>query len=160
GPNNKARPQAKPARSQSDVPSARCCASRRRAGTRSAVPPFRPWRASGEACTAVLAKRQNQQTKGHAAMGLFSRDIKSLDDLFVHTLRDIYYAENQIAKSLSDMIDKANDPQLKRGFKTHLEETNNHIARLDEVFRMRGVEIEGVDCPAIDGILEEADDVA
>ena len=93
-------------------------------------------------------------------MGLFSRDIKSLDDLFVHTLRDIYYAENQIAKSLSDMIDKANDPQLKRGFKTHLEETNNHIARLDEVFRMRGVEIEGVDCPAIDGILEEADDVA
>jgi len=93
-------------------------------------------------------------------MGLFSRDIKTLDDLFVHTLHDMYYAENQIAKSLPDMIEKASAPQLKRGFKTHLEETQNHIARLDEAFRMRGVEIEGVDCPAIDGILEEADDVA
>lgn len=93
-------------------------------------------------------------------MGLFSRDIKTLDDLFVHTLRDIYYAENQIAKSLPDIIDKANEPQLKRGFKTHLDETKNHIARLDEVFRLLGKEIEGVDCPAVDGILEEADDVA
>jgi ferritin-like metal-binding protein YciE len=93
-------------------------------------------------------------------MGLFSRDIKTLDDLFVHTLRDMYYAENQIAKSLPDMIEKASAPKLKRGFKTHLDETQNHIARLDEVFRMRGIDIEGVDCPALDGILEEADDVA
>jgi len=93
-------------------------------------------------------------------MGLFSRDIKTLNDLFVHTLRDIYYAEKQIVKSLPDMIQKATDPQLKRGFKTHLGETENHVARLEEVFRMHGVEIRGVDCPAIDGILEEAKDVA
>ena len=93
-------------------------------------------------------------------MGLFSKDIKTLDDLFVHTLRDVYYAENQIVKSLPDMIEKASDPGLKRGFKTHLDETQNHVARLEEVFRMHGAEIEGVDCPAIDGILEEADDVA
>ena len=93
-------------------------------------------------------------------MGLFSRDIKTLDDLFVHTLRDIYYAEKQIVKSLPDMIDKASDPQLKRGFKTHLGETENHVARLEEVFRMHGVEIRGVDCPAIDGILEEAEEIA
>ena len=93
-------------------------------------------------------------------MGLFSRDIKTLDDLFVHTLRDIYYAEKQIVKSLPDMIEKASDPQLKRGFKTHLGETENHVARLEEVFRMHGVEIRGVDCPAIDGILEEAEEIA
>src|SRR5690348_13996661 len=93
-------------------------------------------------------------------MGLISKDIKTLDDLFVHTLRDIYYAENQIVKSLPDMIEKASNPGLKRGFKTHLDETQNHVARLEEVFRMHGVEIEGIDCPAIDGILEEADDVA
>jgi len=93
-------------------------------------------------------------------MGLFSRDIKTLNDLFVHTLRDVYYAEKQIVKSLPDMIQKATDPQLKRGFKTHLGETENHVARLEEVFRMHGVEIRGVDCPAIDGILEEAKDVA
>jgi len=93
-------------------------------------------------------------------MGFFTKDIKTLNDLFVHTLRDIYYAEKQIVKSLPDMIQKATDPQLKRGFKTHLSETENHVARLEEVFRMHGVEIRGVDCPAIDGILEEAKDVA
>jgi len=93
-------------------------------------------------------------------MGLFSKDIKTLNDLFVHTLRDVYYAESQIARTLPDMIGKAGDPGLKRGFKTHLDETKNHVARLEEVFRMHGVEIKGIDCPAIDGILEEADDVA
>jgi ferritin-like metal-binding protein YciE len=93
-------------------------------------------------------------------MGLFSRDIKTLNDLFVHTLRDIYYAEKQIVKSLPDMIEKASDPGLKRGFKAHLDETQNHVARLEEVFRMHGAEAKGVDCPAIDGILDEADDVA
>jgi ferritin-like metal-binding protein YciE len=93
-------------------------------------------------------------------MGLFSKDIKTLDDLFVHTLRDIYYAENQIVKSLPDMIEKASDTQLKRGFQTHLDETKGHVARLEEVFRMHGVKPGGIDCPAIDGILEEAEDVA
>ncbi len=93
-------------------------------------------------------------------MGFFSKDIKTLNDLFVHTLRDIYYAENQIVKSLPDMVAKASDAGLKRGFKTHLDETKNHVARLEEVFRMHGVDIESVDCPAIDGILDQADDVA
>lgn len=93
-------------------------------------------------------------------MGFFSKDIKSLDDLFVHTLRDIYYAEKQIRDSLPDMVDKATNPMLKQGFQKHLEETKGHIARLEEVFRMHGVEAKEVDCPAIDGILEEANEVA
>src|SRR5258708_7158880 len=92
-------------------------------------------------------------------MDLFSRDTKTLNDLFVHTFRDVYYAESQIARTLPDMIAKASDPGLKRGFRTHLDETKNHVARLEEVFRMHGVEIKGIDCPAIDGILEETDDV-
>jgi ferritin-like metal-binding protein YciE len=92
-------------------------------------------------------------------MGLFSRDIKSMDDLFVHTLRDIYYAENQILKSLPDMIDKAANPQLKQGFQAHLNETKNHVKRLEQVFQLEGQSVKSVDCPAIDGILEEADDV-
>jgi ferritin-like metal-binding protein YciE len=95
-----------------------------------------------------------------APMGLFSRDIKNMDDLFVHTLRDVYYAENQIVKSLPDMIEKANDPQLKQGLQSHLRETENHVKRLDQVFRLQGAEAKGVDCPAIDGIIEEAEDVA
>jgi len=94
------------------------------------------------------------------AMGFFSKDIKNMDDLFVHTLRDVYYAERQILSALPDMIEKANDPQLKQGFQSHLAETRNQVGRLEKVFRLHGHEPSGVDCPAIDGIIEEADDVA
>jgi ferritin-like metal-binding protein YciE len=93
-------------------------------------------------------------------MGFFTKDIKKMDDLFVHTLRDIYYAEMQIEKALPDMIEKATDPALKLAFKTHLGETKNHVKRVEQVFKMHGVEAKGVDCPAIDGIIEEAEDVA
>ncbi len=93
-------------------------------------------------------------------MGLFSKDIKTLDDLFVHTLRDIYYAEKQILKALPDMIEKATNPTLKQGFQAHLGETKNQVARLEQVFKMHGVEAKGVNCPAIDGIIEEANEVA
>src|SRR5215468_3188383 len=93
-------------------------------------------------------------------MGLFSKDIKNMDDLFVHTLRDIYYAEKQIVRALPDMIQKSHDPQLKQGFQAHLGETKNHVTRLEQVFRMHRQEPKGVACPAIDGIIEEANDVA
>ena len=93
-------------------------------------------------------------------MGIFSKDIKKMDDLFVHTLRDIYYAEQQIVKALPEMIEKASNSELKAAFKSHLEETKGHVKRVEEVFRMHGVEAKGVDCPAIDGIIEEAEEVA
>jgi ferritin-like metal-binding protein YciE len=83
-----------------------------------------------------------------------------MDDLFVHTLRDIYYAENQILKALPDMVAKASDPQLKQGFQAHLAETKNQVSRLEQVFKQHGHEASGVDCPAIDGIIDEANDVA
>jgi ferritin-like metal-binding protein YciE len=78
----------------------------------------------------------------------------------VHTLRDIYYAEQQIAKKLPDMVAKATDSTLKSGFETHLGETKNQIKRLEQVFKMHGVDTKGVECPAIDGILQEANEVA
>ena len=93
-------------------------------------------------------------------MGLFSKDIKNMNDLFLHTLQDIYYAENQIVKALPDMVAKSSDPQLKQGFQTHLRETENHVKRLEQVFQLIGKKAQGVDCPAIDGIIEEANDVA
>jgi len=92
-------------------------------------------------------------------MGLFSKDIKTMDDLFVHTLQDIYYAEKQIHKALPKMIEKASDPQLKQGLEAHRSETAGHITRLEQVFKQHGQEVKAVNCPAIDGILEEADDV-
>lgn len=93
-------------------------------------------------------------------MGFFSKDIKTLDDLFVHTLRDIYYAEKQIEKALPKMIDKATSPELKAGFEKHLQETKGHVERVEQVFEMHGVKAKAVNCPAIDGILEEADEIA
>jgi ferritin-like metal-binding protein YciE len=102
----------------------------------------------------------NDEPNEEIAMGFFSRDIKNMDDLFVHTLRDIYYAEKQILKALPEMIEKSSDSQLKQGFQSHLGETKNHVSRLEQVFRMHRQEPSGVDCPAIDGIIEEANDVA
>jgi len=92
-------------------------------------------------------------------MGLFTRDIKTMDDLFLHTLQDIYYAENKIVKSLPEMIDTASDAQLKQGLQAHLGETEGHVRRLEQVFQMLGKSPKSVDCPAIDGIIDEAEDV-
>jgi ferritin-like metal-binding protein YciE len=93
-------------------------------------------------------------------MGIFSKDIKTMDDLFAHTLRDIYYAEKQIVKALPSMVDKATDGELKQGFADHLEETRNHVTRLEEVFQMMDHTAKTVQCPAIDGILKEANEIA
>ena len=93
-------------------------------------------------------------------MGLFTKDINTLDDLFVHTLQDIYYAENQITKALPKMAEKATDAQLKQAFQTHLTETQNHVKRLEKVFEMHGQKPKSVDCPATDGLIKEADEIA
>jgi ferritin-like metal-binding protein YciE len=66
-------------------------------------------------------------------MGLFTKDIKDMNDLFVHQLKDIYYAENRIVLTLPKMIEKATSPELRQGFQTHLAETKNHVKRLDKV---------------------------
>jgi ferritin-like metal-binding protein YciE len=92
-------------------------------------------------------------------MGLFSKDIKTMDDLFVHTLQDIYYAEKQIHKALPKMIEKATDAKLKQGLEAHRGETEGHIKRVEQVFKQHGVEAKAVNCPAIDGILKEADEI-
>ncbi len=92
-------------------------------------------------------------------MGLFTKDIKTMNDLFVHQLQDIYYAEQQLVKALPKMADKASEKQLKQDFMFHLDETKGHVKRLEEVFQMLGTAVKAVDCPAIDGIVEEADEV-
>lgn len=93
-------------------------------------------------------------------MGIFSRDIKSFDDLLLHGLQDMYYAEQQISKALPKMIDMATHQDLKAGLTAHLEETRNQIGRLEQAFAKLGKDAEGAACPAIDGIIKEADDTA
>lgn len=92
-------------------------------------------------------------------MGFFSKDIKTMDDLFVHTLQDVYYAENKILKALPEVIKKVTDPTLKQGLTAHLEETKSHVERLKQVFKLHGAEVKAVTCPAIDGIIKETDEI-
>ena len=93
-------------------------------------------------------------------MGIFTKDISTMEDLFLHQLQDIYYAEQQIQKSLPKMIDKATNAGLKAGLKNHLEETGKQIERLESAFAKLGQQPKGTTCPAIDGIIKEADETA
>ncbi|EGJ21543.1 hypothetical protein RSWS8N_05655 [Cereibacter sphaeroides WS8N] len=93
-------------------------------------------------------------------MALFSKDIRSMDDLYTHMLQDIYYAEQQIEKALPKMIEKAGDAGLREGFEHHLDETRTHVSRLERVFALLGQDAKGTTRPAIDGIIKEANEVA
>src|ERR1700684_2295013 len=91
-------------------------------------------------------------------MGLFTKDIKSMEDLMLHELQDIYYAEHQITKALPKLAEKATNSDLKQALKSHLEETHKQIERLDQVFKKLGQSPKGVDCPAIDGLIKETNE--
>jgi len=98
--------------------------------------------------------------RGGSSMGFFTKDIKTMEDLLIHGLQDIYYAEQQILKSLPKMIEKATNRDLVTGLKNHLEETNKQVERLEKAFAKLGKEPSGTTCPAIDGIIKEADETA
>jgi ferritin-like metal-binding protein YciE len=93
-------------------------------------------------------------------MGLFSKDIQTMDDLFLHGLQDIYYAENQIVNALPKLIDKSTNRDLSKGLTDHLQETKKQIERLDQAFKKLGKEPQGIKCPAIDGLIAEGDEIA
>jgi len=80
---------------------------------------------------------------------------KGLDALFKDTLRDIYYAERNILKSLPKMQEAATSPEVKQAFETHIGETEGQIARLEQVFELIGLVPRAKRCEAIDGILKE-----
>jgi ferritin-like metal-binding protein YciE len=85
---------------------------------------------------------------------------KDLKELFLHTLKDVYFAEQAIAKALPKMADGAENPDLSDAFTTHLEQTEGQIARLEQVFELMGEKAKGEPCEAIQGILKEGDEVA
>ncbi|ARJ69829.1 ferritin-like domain-containing protein [Paracoccus contaminans] len=82
---------------------------------------------------------------------------KGLQDLLKHGLKDIYYAEGKIQKSLPKMIEAAQDDELKSGLEKHLEETAEQISKLEQVFELLGEKAKGEKCDAIEGILKEGD---
>src|SRR5215831_12679880 len=109
------------------------------------IRPVSQYRQPGIGRTREGRSLDSPRTKGIAIMGLFTKDIKTMNDLFAHQLQDIYYAEKQLVKALPEMADKATDPQLKQGFLTHLEETKTHVQRLEQVFKMHGLSVKAVD---------------
>jgi ferritin-like metal-binding protein YciE len=87
-------------------------------------------------------------------------EMKTLQNLFEDGLRDIYYAEKKILDALSTMGDAAKAEQAAKAFRLHREQTEAQIGRLEQVFKLVGQKPSGKKCPAIDGILEEGDEVA
>jgi len=82
--------------------------------------------------------------------------VETMDDLFLDTLKDIYYAEKQILKALPQMTKKAVTPKLKKSLENHRVETEGQIERLEQVFEIIGEKARGKKCPAMDGIIAEA----
>jgi ferritin-like metal-binding protein YciE len=85
--------------------------------------------------------------------------IENLNDLFLHTLQDIYFAEKQIVKALPKMMKKTDNPELGKAFESHLAETEEQVSRLEQVFEMLGEKPKATKCPAIEGIIEEANEL-
>ncbi len=85
---------------------------------------------------------------------------KTLDDLFYDTLKDIYYAERKILKALPKMARAAASEELKAAFEKHKQETEGHVERLQQVFEILGKRAQGKTCPAIEGIIEEGEEIA
>ncbi len=84
---------------------------------------------------------------------------KDLNELFLDTLKDIYYAEKQILRALPKMARAANSEELQKAFEKHHDETEVHVERLEEVFELVGKPARGKKCEAIDGIIEEGTEV-
>ena len=84
---------------------------------------------------------------------------KDLSALFVDTLKDIYYAEKQIYKALPKMAKAANDDKLRAAFEKHHDETEGQIERLEKIFELLGKPARGKKCDAIEGILDEGEEI-
>src|SRR6202034_808634 len=85
--------------------------------------------------------------------------IKSLDELFLEELKDLYSAENQLIKALPKMAQATTSDELKTAIQHHLEETKNHASRLEEAFKELGEKPQQVTCKAMKGLIEEGEEV-
>jgi len=82
--------------------------------------------------------------------------IKTMEDLFIHELSDMYSAEKQMSKSLPRLARNSEMPELKAAFEAHLEETLGQIERIDQVVETLGIKLKRIKCAAMEGLVEEA----
>jgi ferritin-like metal-binding protein YciE len=93
-------------------------------------------------------------------MGIFSsQKLNSLDELFLCELRDLYDAEHRLTEALPKLAEKAASPELKQAFKSHLQETEKQIERLESIFERLGQDAKREKCQAMVGIIEEGEEV-
>ena len=85
--------------------------------------------------------------------------VKTLNDLFVETLKDLYYVEKKLVKTLPKMAEKATSPELKQAMEDHLEETETHVKRLEQVFELLDQRAAAKTCEALEGLIREAEEV-
>lgn len=85
--------------------------------------------------------------------------MQTLQDMFVHHLKDMLYAERQLVKALPKMSKKASAPELRKAIEHHLEETRGHVERLEQVFEMVGKAPRAITCEAIQGLVDEAKEI-
>ena len=85
--------------------------------------------------------------------------LNSLDELFIHELKDLYSAEKQLLKAIPKMAKAANSKPLQNGFTKHLKQTEGHVSRLETVFEELGVSPRGKKCKAMEGLIEEGQEV-
>jgi ferritin-like metal-binding protein YciE len=85
--------------------------------------------------------------------------VKNLQDLFEETLKDLYYVEKKLVKTLPQMAEKATSPELKQAIEDHLSETETHVQRIEQIFQALDKRAVAKKCEAMEGILKEADEV-
>ena len=85
--------------------------------------------------------------------------INTLQDMFVETLKDLYYVEKKLVKTLPKMAEKASSAELKQAIKDHLTETETHVQRLEQIFELLDQRAVAKKCEALEGLLKESDEV-
>lgn len=85
--------------------------------------------------------------------------VKTIEDLFIHELSDIYSAEKQLTKALPRLARAATAPELKQAFEAHLEETQGQVERIDQIVDALGIRLKRIKCAAMEGLVEEGREV-
>jgi ferritin-like metal-binding protein YciE len=85
--------------------------------------------------------------------------VKTMEELFLHELSDVYSAEKQLAKALPKLARAATNPELEQAFSLHLEETRGQIERIDKIVELQGFRLKRIKCAAMEGLVEEANEV-
>jgi ferritin-like metal-binding protein YciE len=109
---------------------------------------------------APLGRQRGPRWRPRKQQGDDAMAMHDMNELFMHFLKDIYYAERQILKTLPKMAKQAQSEKLKQALTHHREETQQQIERLQQVFELMGKRAQGVTCEAINGIIEEGDELA